>query len=392
MNKKFDALVLGAGMVGAATALMLARNGYQVALIERESVDALKAPDLDRMDLRVSAISPDSQQLLAALGVWDEIHHHACDYHHMEVWHENGSARMNFAAEQIAASHLGSIVENRLVQAALLQHLSYLPNAQIFQQQQIEGLKQDDETLSITTSAQQKLCAQLLIAADGRGSGVRQRQHMTVTSGDYHQTAIVANVTTEQPHRHTAYQRFLSTGPLAFLPLQNGQSSIVWSADTGRAEELLQLNEEEFIAELSAAFEYRLGNVVASSERAGFPLNWHTADQWLSGRVLLIGDAAHGVHPLAGQGVNLGFGDVTLLRQLFPAANTALDQRRLLRRFERQRKAETSAATHLFSALKRIYGQSSPALATLRDAGMNLVDKNMLLKRSVLQSAVRNMQ
>ena len=392
MKQEFDAMVLGAGMVGAATALMLARNGLQVALIERESVDALKAPDLERADLRVSAISPDSQQLLGALGVWDEIHRHACDYHAMEVWHENGVARMHFAAEQIAASHLGSIVENRLIQAALLQHLSYLPNAQIFQQQQIDDLQQDDSAVRVSTSAGQTLSARLLIAADGRASSVRQRLHMTVTAGDYRQTAIVANVATEQAHRHTAYQRFLSTGPLAFLPLANGQSSIVWSADTARAAELMQLDDEAFSAELSAAFEYRLGAVTGCSERAAFPLNWHTADQWLNGRVLLIGDAAHGVHPLAGQGVNLGFGDVALLRALISDAGAAFDQRRLLRRFERQRKAETTAATHLFSALKQIYGQSSPLLATLRDAGMALVENNLLIKRNVLQSAVRNMQ
>ena len=392
MTQSFDALVLGAGMVGAATALMLARTGYQVALVERESVDALQTPDLDRIDLRVSAISPDSQHLLAELGVWDEIRRHACDYHQMEVWHEHGAARMHFGAEQIAASHLGSIVENRLIQAAMLKHLSYLPNVQIFQQQTIEELQQDDDAISITTSAQQALSARLLIAADGRASSVRQRLHLTVTAGDYRQTAIVANVTTEQPHRQTAYQRFLATGPLAFLPLANGQSSIVWSADSERAEELLQLDEEAFVAELSAAFEYRLGNVTASSQRAGFPLNWHNADQWLSGRVLLIGDAAHGVHPLAGQGVNLGFGDVALLRELFPAASRALDNHRLLRRFERQRKAQTRAATHLFSALKIIYGQASPQLATLRDIGMSAVEKNILIKRNVLQSAIRNMQ
>ena len=390
MSGRIDAIVIGAGMVGAATALMLARNGYQVALLEQASVDALQAPDLERMDLRVSAISPASQNLLQTLGVWREIHAQACDYHYMEVWHEHGAARLHFAAEQIAASHLGSIIENRRIQAALLQHLSHLPNVQILQQQQIDDLQQDDDAVRITTSAQQSLSARLLIAADGRGSSVRQRLHMGVLAGDYHQTAIVANVTTELPHRHTAYQRFLASGPLAFLPLANGQSSIVWSAERERADELLQLDDELFMAELSAAFEYRLGEVSAISDRAAFPLNWHSAGQWLKGRVMLIGDAAHGVHPLAGQGVNLGFGDVNLLRQLFAESSIALDQRRQLRRFERQRKSQTMAATHLFTALKQIYGQTSPLLGGLRDIGMNVVEKNGLIKRTVLQSAITN--
>jgi len=211
-----------------------------------------------------------------------------------------------------------------------------------------------------------------------------------VTSGSYAQTAIVANVTTEKPHESTAWQRFLVTGPLAFLPLSNGQSSIVWSADTARAEELLQLPDKDFMLQLSEAFEFRLGSITAMSTRAGFSLSWHTADKCLDGRVLLMGDAAHGVHPLAGQGVNLGFADVAALQGLLKPGQPVY-QYRLLRAFERQRKAEAVTATHLFSALKLFYAQQSPALCGIRDAGMSVVDKNAVIKRLVLQSAVHNM-
>ncbi|MCP4077583.1 MAG: UbiH/UbiF/VisC/COQ6 family ubiquinone biosynthesis hydroxylase [Gammaproteobacteria bacterium] len=391
MKNKFDVLVLGAGMVGATTALALASNGYSVGLVERQDVDQLNTALPADFDLRVSAISPASQQLLHELGVWNDVTQlRCCDYQKMKVWHENGSALMQFSSEQIATSHLGSIVENRLLQAVLLQHLKPLPNVKIFKQQEVISLQQLDDRVQISTTNNSMLEAELLIAADGRESTARKLLNLPVTSGSYAQTAIVANVTTEKPHESTAWQRFLVTGPLAFLPLSNGQSSIVWSADTARAEELLQLPDKDFMLQLSEAFEFRLGSITAMSTRAGFSLSWHTADKWLDGRVLLMGDAAHGVHPLAGQGVNLGFADVAALQGLLKPGQPVY-QYRLLRAFERQRKAEAVTATHLFSALKLFYAQQSPALCGIRDAGMSVVDKNAVIKRLVLQSAVHNM-
>jgi len=391
MKNKFDVLVLGAGMVGATSALAMARNGFSVGLIEKQDIDELDVPLPDAIDNRVSAISPSSQLLLIELGVWYEVRElRSCDYHKMSVWHENGSAQMNFNSEQIGATHLGTIVENRIIQSVLLKHLKLLPNVQIFSAQQVASVQQLENSVQVETTAKQFLQADLLIAADGRGSSMRELLHLPVTAGRYNQTAIVANVNTEISHDNTAWQRFLVTGPLAFLPLSNGQSSIVWSADSDRAEELLTLSDDEFMQQLGEAFEFKLGNITATSQRAGFPLSWHTAGKWLAGRVLLIGDAAHGVHPLAGQGVNLGFGDVAVLKSLLVSGKPVF-QPRLLRRFERQRKAETVTATHLFSALKLMYGQRSPLVCQVRDMGMSMVDNNLMIKRLILQSAVQNM-
>ena len=396
MKTKFDALILGAGMVGATAALMLARKGFSVALIERQALqlmeDKFSATSLPaEVDQRVSAISPASQQLLHELGVWKQASRlRSCDYHKMTVWHENGSAQMQFACEQVGRSHLGTIIENELLQSVLIHQLSQLPNVQLFDQQQVTAIEQNDTAVQLTTSAGITLPGELLIAADGRASSARKLLHLPVTRGSYQQTAIVANVSTEKSHQNTAWQRFLSTGPLAFLPLSNGQSSIVWSADCGRAEELLSLSDDEFCLQLAQAFENRLGKIIKIGPRAGFPLGWHTAERWLQGRVLLIGDAAHGVHPLAGQGVNLGFADVALLSHKI-SVGQAIFQTRLLRQFERQRKAEAVTATHLFSALKLIYGQPSPLFSKFRDLGMMAVEQNILLKRLVLNSAMQNM-
>ncbi len=391
-QRAFDVLVVGAGPVGAAAALMLARKQWRVAVVERQDLTQLRAPREDASyDLRVSAISPASRALLARLGVWAALpSERVCPYREMRVWHQGGRAEMHFDSALLAAPDLGSIVENRLLQSAMLRQLSALPGVELITGSALAALERQEERVRLTTVDGETLSARLLIAADGRGSAVREALDLPVLSGAYRQRAIVVNVDTERPHRHTAWQRFLQTGPLAFLPLANGQSSIVWSADEPRADELMALDDDAFRQALGAAFEHRLGAVTGCSERAAFELSWHAAERWLDHRVLLIGDAAHGVHPLAGQGVNLGFGDVALLDALLDAGEGPW-QRRQLRRFERQRKAETFAATQLFSALKWVYGQPHPALALLRDAGMALVDRQTLIKRWIVDNALRNL-
>ena len=391
MKNTFDIIVLGAGMVGASTALMFARKGYSVAIVERQSTAPESFQLNDEMDLRQSAISPASQRLMNDLGVWTSVQkQRCCDYQKMTVWHESGGAEMNFASEQIGASHLGTIVENRLLQGALLQQLTALSNVDLIDGQAITEIHQYENKVEVVTSKNITLEAGLLIAADGRDSTASRLLNIPVTGGSYAQTAIVANVITERPHQNTAWQRFLSTGPVAFLPLSNGQCSIVWSADSERATALMRLDEKQFQRQLTEAFESRLGKVVGTSKRAAFPLNWHSADRWLEGRVLLIGDAAHGVHPLAGQGVNLGFGDVALLDELY-TQNQLVYCKKLLRKFERQRKAETVTATHLFSALKTIYAQQNPLFCLARDLGMSVVENSQLVKRAVVQNALDNL-
>ena len=390
MKQDFDVIIVGAGMVGASAALALAQKGFQVAVIERQPLSTTPLPLDSAYDLRVSAISPSSQQLLSQLGVWPLVRsQRSCDYQHMVVWHEHGDSVMHFASEQIAAPFLGTIVENRVIQSALLQQLQGLASVTLLPQCEICAIEQSADDVSLHTADHQQFKAGLLIAADGRESSVRQLLRLPVISGTYHQTAIVANVSTELSHQQTAWQRFLSTGPLAFLPLSNGQSSIVWSADEVLAGELMTLADDDFMERLSAALEYRLGRVVQTSPRASFPLSWHSAERWLQGRVLLIGDAAHGVHPLAGQGVNLGFSDVALLGGLIQPGR--IYERKQLRRFERQRTAETVTATHLFTALKLVYAQKSPLLCRARDIGMSLVENNLLLKRQLIQRALHNM-
>ncbi|MDJ0880722.1 MAG: FAD-dependent oxidoreductase [Gammaproteobacteria bacterium] len=391
MTTSYDVIVVGGGMVGSSAALALAQQGFSVAVIERQKLAGEPMELTEAYDLRVSAISPSSQALLSELGVWQEITRmRSCDYHKMFIWHENGNSVVRFASEQLGLAHLGTIVENRLIQWSLQQVLQGLSNVHFFTEQQVVHIENGSDEVQVKTSTGRFVHAQLLIAADGRESSVRNLLKLPVISGSYQQSAIVANVSTEKSHDNTAWQRFLVTGPLAFLPLSNGQSSIVWSVDDDQVDKLMDLSDTAFTEALSAAFEFRLGAVTQTSARAAFPLNWHNAQQWLQQRVLLIGDAAHGVHPLAGQGVNLGFADVALLKTLF-YGQSAIYQPRLLRRFERQRKAEAASATHLFSLLKLLYGQQGGLICRVRDLGMSIVDANMMLKRLIMNSAVKNM-
>lgn len=392
MSQGYDIVIAGAGMVGACCALAMARQGFRVAVIEALATSPEAIEDDSDYDLRVSAISPASRQLLSRLGIWQALNQNrVCYYEQMHVWHQHGSARLEFDCAELAKSSLGAIVENRQIIHALHKACEQEPGIDWFRPDHIEKIIENSpDCLRVALSSGVDLEGDLLIAADGRGSPTRALAGLEITSGDYRQHAIVANVETELPHRHTAWQRFLDSGPLAFLPLANGQSSIVWSCDNALADELSPASDLEFCERLGAAFEYTLGKVLSMGNRQEIPLGWHFCEQWLKQRVLVIGDAAHGVHPLAGQGVNLGFSDVTLLCDLIGPLDTAWHWRSL-RRFERQRKSESLLAMQAFSGLKWIYGVDSWPMNRLRDLGMRLLQSSPTCRRSLMQRAMRNM-
>jgi ubiquinone biosynthesis UbiH/UbiF/VisC/COQ6 family hydroxylase len=370
-------LLVGGGPVGAAAALALRAAGFDVALVERSL--APPAYDADDYDLRVYAISPASAELLGTVGAWPAIAaRRASAYTAMRVWQDGVDAGLSFNAADCGLRQLGWIVEHSLIVAELWARFGALP---LYRGAEIEATEFDpagtpNGSARLRLADGRVLSARLLVAADGADSRIRDLAGIDTVGWPYAQKAIVAHVRTERPHRATAWQRFTARGPLAFLPLADGRCSIVWSAELPLAEELLALDDAAFCARLTVAAESVLGAVTATTPRVAFPLRLRHAQRYVGDHLVLIGDAAHAVHPLAGQGVNLGFGDVRALADVLASARREgrdWSGQRTLARYQRQRRPE--------NALYRAFHASLPGLRSALGLGLGLVDRAAPLKQ-----------
>lgn len=375
---RFDVIVAGGGCVGATFACAAASGGLRVALIENREPET-GWPE-DSVDLRVFAITRASQCIFRSLGIWDDIESGGVSpFREMQVWDTGGGGEIHFDCADIGQPVLGHIIEQRVIQAALQRKLAALHvsvekvNATVD-----DFFAEQDGTIEVQLSGGDTLYARLLVGADGADSHIRNRAGIAVEKQDYGQQAIVAVVSTEESHQETAWQRFLPDGPLAFLPLRDGRSSIVWSTDTDHATELLTMDDVQFCDALGEAFAYRLGLVTHVGERASFPLQRLHAATYLGERVALVGDAAHVIHPLAGQGVNLGLLDAAVLAEVVADAQGAArdpGSTRVLRRYERWRRGDNERMLRSMDGFKRLFGSSLPPVQWLRGTGLNLVDR-----------------
>ncbi|HUA81596.1 MAG TPA: FAD-dependent oxidoreductase [Dyella sp.] len=383
-----DIAVVGGGMVGAAAALALSRAGFNTALLEARAPSPWQSGD--DVDLRVVGLAPSSVALLDELGVWTSIRQaRACPYARMHVWDAQSGASIDFDAADEGRDQLGYIVENSLVQWTLWQALE-AAGVQRLCPATVNDFETRSDRIVLDLADQESVGVRLLVAADGGNSPLRQRAGIVTHGRDYTQRAVVANVTTERPHAHTCWQRFLAAGPLAMLPLGDGRSSIVWSLPESEAQRVLALDEEAFMQELGMASDFRLGRVTGTTARAAFPLKLQLARSYQAERFVLLGDAAHVVHPLAGQGVNLGLRDVAELRDTLVAAR---DHGRdfaaphVLRRYARRRRSADTLDAYGFDALARIYTWQSAPWVAARGLGVRIVDRLLPLKRRLATHA-----
>ena len=399
----FDVVIVGGGIAGASLARALSVSDLRLALVEAGDLatGGLTAPreaaGPGDFDSRVSAITPASQAFLERLDCWDAlVRARLCPYRAMEVWDADGTGRISFDAAEVDAPVLGHIVENRLVTGALLEGLDRRGNLSLFEGARLADLDLSDPGCAVLeTETGDRLAARLLVAADGALSPVRKLAGFRTREWDYGHKALVTTVATERPHGGCAYQRFLKTGPLAFLPLPEALGrhycSIVWSAQTDRADELAELDDKAFRDALGAALEHRLGDVVDCSSRVCFPLRQRHAVDYVRQRVALVGDAAHTIHPLAGQGINLGLKDVEALSsELLVAVGRGGDPGELdtLARYQRRRKGENLVMMAAMDGFKRLFGEERLPVRWLRNQGMKWVAQSGPLKHTLMRHAM----
>ncbi|TWX73296.1 FAD-dependent oxidoreductase [Colwellia sp. C1TZA3] len=385
MNQ-FDCVVVGGGMVGAASALSLAELGLSVAIIEK-SVPEKFFPE-QAFDLRVSAISLASEQLLKQLGAWQQLQQwRMCPYKRLGVW-EIEQSYTEFNAQDIKQSHLGHIVENRLLQLSLWQQMQQHRHITLLCPETLIKLEQSPTDVELTLSSG-TIKAKVVIGADGPNSYVRKLVNIGTTGWDYAQSALLINVETEKSQQDITWQQFFQTGPIAMLPMSGNHASLVWYHNKDEIKRLSALSHDNLAQEIMQHFPRCLGKV-AIINKASFPLTRRHANQYQKGRVLLIGDAAHTINPMAGQGVNLGFKDVKALQHVIAKAigNGELwHQPKILSRYQQKRRTDNLLMMTTMDALYLSFGHVSPLVKLARNAGLMMVNKVPNLKNKALAYA-----
>jgi len=399
---EFDVIIAGGGMVGLSMALALANSGLRLALVDQfapPGVEAFQAsltePDFDS---RVSALTPATVALLDALGVWQPLQAlRVSPYTRMRVWDAEGTGAISFNANELHIPCLGHIVENRLITAVLADALRACDQVKSYFGQALTDLATDDAGHHLSLADGSVMHARLLIGADGGRSRIREWAGFATRTWSYEQQALVTTVRTELSHQHTAWQRFMTTGPLAFLPLHlpgadTGHiSSIVWTCDPALASELLALPETTFARRCASAFESTLGTLELLAPVQGFPLQQLHAVDYVKPGLALIGDAAHTIHPLAGQGVNLGFADAQCLAGVIHQAMAQgqdFTSHQVLSRYQRARKPANLGMMASMEGFKRLFGSDDLMVRWLRNAGLQVADNLSPIKQLLMKQAM----
>ena len=382
----FDVAVVGGGLVGKTAALALTQSGYKTALLAQPATP--RPADL-AFDTRVYALSSSSQALLERLRVWQALEHsRLAPVYDMRVYGD-AHAELHFSAYQASVPQLAWIAESSLVEASLDAALRFQPNLTWFDAR-AQGFDVRDDAAVLTLSSGQVLEADLVVGADGAHSWVRSQMGAKVERRDYRQTGVVANFKASLPHRETAYQWFHEGEIVALLPLPDGHVSLVWSAHTAHADELLALDPAQLAAEVERVSHGQVGTLDCVTPAAGFPLALQTVDKLIAPRVALVGDAAHLIHPLAGQGMNLGLRDVAALADAIAGKESFrnLGDTVLLRRYERSRREDIRALMVATDGLQRLFAVPGSLAKAVRNAGMAFVGAQPLVKRWLVSAAL----
>jgi len=388
-------------MVGLTLANLLSKQGKSIAVIDRNPIAEFEHDE--ELSSRVTAVSPGSQAIFEHVGAWSAMQaKRVTPFQQMHVWDEASGAPKNgsihFDAAELQRADLGHIVENRVIQTSLYEALQADENVHWLIPANVEKISTGEDAVEIILDNDQTLTTKLLVGADGSRSTVRNLAGIAFTEKSYQQLGLVALVETEHSHENTAWQRFLQTGPLALLPLSDGQEnknqenknmcSIVWSVSEDYADDLMKLNEHKFADALTAASDMQLGNIVLRSKCAAFPLVSGQAEHMVQPRIALVGDAAHALHPLAGQGANLGFTDAAMLADVLNKSERDIGSYKVLRKYERARTGETQVMQKAMDAFVTGFGSNHATVVAARNYALTAADSMQPVKKFFMKHAM----
>jgi 2-octaprenyl-6-methoxyphenol hydroxylase len=387
-TKRYDVIIVGGGMVGMSLGIALAQSQLTIAVVER---DDLQSQLLPAFDGRVSAISHGSERVMRSIGVWPYMEAHGQPIYDIRVADGDSLAHVHYNYKEVGELPMGHMVENRHIRAALLRRAEELSLLTIYPSTQLQTLERDNFSATATLENGGILRASLVVAADGKRSRLRDEAGISTIESGYGQTAIVCTIAHEHPHEGLALERFLPAGPFASLPMKGNQSALVWTEANAVAPAIMAMDDETLVAEIMPRLGDWLGQVRPIGKRFSYPLQLTLATRYIDTRLALIGDAAHAIHPIAGQGVNVGFRDVAVMEELITdALRLGLDigSQRLLEHYQRWRRFDAMSMGAITDGINRLFSNDVAPLSVARRAGLSVVNRTPFLKQLFMKDAM----
>jgi 2-octaprenylphenol hydroxylase len=388
---KYEAIIVGGGVVGASLALLLGQAGMRICLLDKGSPSRVQQTDLFKG--KTASLNLASIELFKKLGIWEKVDQHSKEFTNIEVWDSEGSSVITFNAQDISESKLGKVAHNNNIIISLFDLVQKLPTVDLLENESVLSINNGEELIEIKTDSGLNLTANLVVGSDGSMSSIRSLSSIPIRTWSYEQTAIVSLLESEIPVNKTAYQIFTSTGPIALLPVTvegENLASLIWSADKVYAEKLLSLEDSEFLEELKLKTEGKLGHFKIREAISSFPLHQLHAKEYFSERTVLVGDSAHTIHPLAGQGLNLGLSDVIdLSERILSLRREGRDiaDEQMLKAYSDSREKINLRMTALMEAFKRGFGSKNPWVKLGRNLAFSVANETKFLKKKFIKEA-----